>query len=51
MIGRKAWFFADTPAGEHAGSALYSVIEVAKAAGIEPYSYLRHLFAALPKAT
>ncbi len=23
----------------------------AKAAGIEPYSYLRHLFTALPKAT
>lgn len=51
VIGRKAWLFADTPAGAHASAGLYSLIETAKAAGIEPYSYLRHLFTALPKAT
>ncbi|HKT72714.1 MAG TPA: IS66 family transposase [Steroidobacteraceae bacterium] len=51
VIGRKAWLFCDTPAGAHASAALYSLIETAKAAGIEPYSYLRHLFTALPHAT
>ena len=50
MIGRKAWLFSDTPAGAHASAALYSLIETAKAVGIEPYSYLRHLFSALPHA-
>ena len=51
VIGRKAWLFSDTPAGAHASAALYSLIETAKASGIEPYSYLLHLFAALPEAT
>jgi hypothetical protein len=51
VIGRKAWLFSDTPAGAHASAGLYSLIETAKAAGIEPYSYLRHLFTALPLAT
>ena len=51
VIGRKAWLFSDTPAGAHASAGLYSLIETAKAAAIEPYSYLRHLFTALPLAT
>jgi transposase len=51
VLGRKAWLFADTPAGAHASAGSYSLVETAKAAGIEPYSYLRHLFAALPAAT
>jgi len=51
VIGRKAWLFSDTPAGAHASAGLYSLIETAKAVGIEPYSYLRHLFTALPHAT
>ena len=29
MIGRKAWLFADTPAGAHASAGLYSLIETA----------------------
>jgi len=33
------------------GSAnLYSLIETAKANGLEPYAYLRYLFSKLPKA-
>jgi IS66 C-terminal element len=35
----------------HASAGLYSLIETAKAAAIEPYRYLRHLFTALPLAT
>jgi len=51
VIGRKAWLFSDTPKGAHASGVFYSLIETAKANGIEPYSYLRHIFKALPYAT
>jgi len=33
-----------------ASANLYSLIETAKANGLEPYTYLRYLFAELPKA-
>jgi len=50
-MGRKAWLFSDTPAGANASARLYSLIETAKANGLEPYAYLRHVFTELPKAT
>ena len=50
VIGRKNWLFCDTPAGAHASARLYSIIETAKAAGLEPYAYLRHIFEKLPQA-
>jgi len=50
VVGRKNWLFAATPAGAHASAALYSIIETAKANGLEPYWYLRYLFERLPKA-
>jgi len=50
VIGRKAWLFSDTPKGAHASGVFYSLIETAKANGIEPYAYLRHIFKALPYA-
>jgi hypothetical protein len=50
VVGRKNWMFADTVRGAEASANLYSVIETAKANGIEPYAYLRHVFAELPKA-
>ena len=34
-----------------ASANLYSLIETAKANGLEPYAYLRNLFTELPKAT
>ena len=51
VIGRRNWLFADTPNGASASANLYSLIETAKANGHEPYRYLRHLFAELPKAS
>lgn len=42
-VGRKAWLFADTPAGAKASAIYYSLIETAKANGIEPYEYLKYL--------
>ena len=51
VIGRKNWLFSDTPAGAHASAKLYSIIETAKANGLEPYAYLRLIFEKLPQAT
>ena len=48
VLGRKNWLFSGSPAGAHASAAIYSLIETAKAAGVEPYLYLRYLFSNLP---
>ncbi len=50
VVGRRNWLFADTPGGARASANLYSLIETAKANGVEPYRYLRALFTALPLA-
>ena len=50
VIGRRNWLFADTPRGAAASANLYSLIETAKANGIEPYLYLRYIFKELPAA-
>ncbi|EAQ99168.1 IS66 family transposase [Congregibacter litoralis] len=51
VVGRKNYLFCDSVAGAKATANLYSLIETAKANGIEPYRYLRHVFTELPKAT
>lgn len=51
VIGRKNWLFSDTPAGARASANLYSLIETAKANGIEPHAYLTSLYTQLPRAT
>lgn len=48
VLGRKNWLFAGAPNGAHASAAFFSLIETAKANGLEPYSYLRCLFEQLP---
>ena len=50
VIGRKNWLFCDSVAGANASANLYSLIETAKANGIEPYTYLKRVFTELPKA-
>ncbi len=50
-LGRRAWLFSDTVAGAKSSANLYSLIQTAKANGLEPYAYLRHVFTELPKAT
>ena len=49
-IGRKNWLFSGTPEGAAASAAIYSLIETAKANGLEPYWYLRYLLERLPEA-
>jgi hypothetical protein len=51
VIGRKNWLFSNTVAGVKASANLYSLIETAKANGLEPYAYLRYLYTHLPAAT
>lgn len=50
VLGRKNWLFSGRPEGAGASSILYSLIETAKANGLEPYQYLRYLFERLPHA-
>lgn len=50
VTGRKNWLFSDTVHGANASANLYSLIETAKANGLEPYHYLRYVFTELPKA-
>jgi transposase len=51
VLGRKNWLFADTVRGAQASANLFSLIETARANGVEPYRYLRHVFTEIPKAT
>ncbi len=48
---RKGWLFSDTVRGALASAHLYSLVETAKANGIEPHAYLSRLFDRLPFAT
>lgn len=51
VVGRKAWLFSDTQAGARASALIYSLVETAKANGMEPYLWLRNALRALPTAT
>ncbi|MCH8500267.1 MAG: IS66 family transposase [Marinobacter sp.] len=42
-LGRKAWLFADTSQGANASATCYSLIETAKANGLEPSAYIHHV--------
>ncbi len=50
VVGRKNWLFSDQPRGADASALFYSLIETAKANGLEPYSYFLYLFDRLPYA-
>ena len=48
VIGRKNFLFANTPWGAQASAVIYSVIETAKANGLDPYRYLLWLLQNAP---
>jgi transposase len=50
VIGRTAWMFSDTTAGANASAIIYSLVETAKANGLEPYTWLRRVMRDLPAA-
>ena len=48
FVGRKNWLFADTPKGAKASAAVYSIVETAKANGLNVYTYLEYLLLYMP---
>jgi len=50
VIGRKSWLFSDTPAGADASAVIYSLVQSAKANGVEPYLWLLRVLRDLPAA-
>ena len=50
VVGRKGWLFSDTPAGAHASAVIYSLVQTAKANGVEPYQWLCQVLRDLPAA-
>ena len=48
VIGRKNFLFSNTPRGARASANHYTVIETARANGLDPHAYLQHLFRHLP---
>lgn len=48
VIGRKNWLFSASQHGAKSSANLYSLIETAKANGMEPYAYLKRVFTELP---
>ena len=51
VVGRKAWLFSDTPAGANASAVIYSLVQTAKANGLDPYAWLRRVMRDMPAAT
>lgn len=49
VIGRKNWLFSNAANGAQASAILYSLIETAKANGLIPFDYIKHLLDELPK--
>jgi transposase len=49
VIGRKNWLFNANDRGAEASAGFYTLIETAKANGLDPYWYFRMLFTRYPK--
>ena len=47
-VGRKNWLFCDTPNGAQASAIVYSMVEMAKANGVNVYHYLTYLLEKQP---
>lgn len=49
-LGRRAWLFSDTTSGARASATCYSLIETAKANGLEPSAYIHHVLQHIAEA-
>ena len=47
-VGRKNWLFCDTVKGAESSAIVYSMVETAKANGLDPYDYLLYALSVLP---
>ena len=48
VTGRKNWLFSDTPEGAQSSAVIYSIVETAKANGVNIYHYLKFLLEKCP---
>jgi len=47
-VGRKNWLFSDMPKGAKASADIYSIVETAKANGLDVFKYFELLLTVLP---
>ena len=47
-VGRKNWLFSDSPNGSRASANIYSIVETAKANGLDVFKYLELILTVLP---
>lgn len=48
VVGTKNWLFCDNVKGAESSAIVYSLVEIAKASGIDPYQYLHLVLTMLP---
>ena len=48
VIDRKNFLFANTPKGAQSSAVIFSIIETAKAKGLDPFNYLTYIFSQAP---
>ena len=48
VVGRKNWLFSDTMDGAEASMGIYTIVEMAKLHGLNPYQYLKYLLEQKP---
>lgn len=48
VVGRKNWLFSDTAKGARSSAIVYTLMETAKANGLDPHTYLLQLLEKLP---
>ena len=48
VIGRKNWLFSGSPKGAKASAGIYTLVETAKANGLSPEKYIKHILADMP---
>ena len=48
VVGRKGWLFCDSPKGADSSAIVYTLVETAKANGLDPYRYLERTLTELP---
>lgn len=48
VVGRKNWLFCNTVNGTESSAIVYSLVETARASGIDPYDYLLYTLSVIP---
>lgn len=48
VVGRKNWLFSDTMDGAEASMGIYTIVEMAKLHGLEPYKYMKYILERRP---